>query len=120
MPIANGVIQLLMLLKKLLQKSYRLLKSCLHQLYLNKIITQLLFTPAANLVTVFVQSAKVTNSIANGTNSFANGTKLIAKRTNSIAKTYINREQHKKHLYNQSSHFGKYGMHDHQTARPSY
>ena len=44
-----------MLLKKLLQKNYRLLKSCLQQLSLNKIITQLLhlvfvFTPAANLV----------------------------------------------------------------------
>ena len=53
---ANGVVELLMLLKKLLQKNYRLLKSCLQQLYLNKIITQLLhlvfmFTPAANLVT---------------------------------------------------------------------
>jgi len=53
-PIANGIVQLLMLLK-LLQKNYRLLKSCLQQLYLNKIITQLLhlvfvFTPAANLV----------------------------------------------------------------------
>ena len=45
-----------MLLKKLLQKNYHFMKSCLHQLYLNKIITQLLhlvfvFTPAANLVT---------------------------------------------------------------------
>jgi len=94
-----------MLLKKLLQKNYRFLKSCLHQLYLNKIITQLLhlvfvFTPAANLVTdefsckVMKLKAKATNSIANGTNSFANrmnsfanGTKSIVKRTNSIAKT---------------------------------
>ena len=53
---ANGVVELLMLLKKLLQKNYRLLKSCLQQLYLNKMMTQLLhlvfvFTPAANLVT---------------------------------------------------------------------
>ena len=53
---ANGIVELLMLLKKLLQKNYHLLKSCLQQLYLNKIITQLLhlvfvFTPAANLVT---------------------------------------------------------------------
>ena len=56
MPIANGVVELLMLLKKLLQKNYRLLKSCLQQLYLNKMMTQLLhlvfvFIPAANLVT---------------------------------------------------------------------
>jgi len=55
MPIANGVVELLMLLKKLLQKNYRLLKSCLQQLYLNKMMTQLphlvvVFTPAANLV----------------------------------------------------------------------
>ena len=53
---ANGVVELLMLLKKLLQKNYHLLKSCLQQLYLNKMMTQLLhlvfvFTPAANLVT---------------------------------------------------------------------
>ena len=79
MPIANGVVQLLMLLKKLLQKNYRLLKSCLQQLYLNKIITQLLhlvfvFTPAANLDS----KAKAMNSIANRTNSFANRTKSIA------------------------------------------
>ena len=63
---ANGVAELL---KKLLQKNYHLCKSCLQQLYLNKMITQLLhlvfvFTPAANLV------AKETNSIANRTNSF--------------------------------------------------
>jgi len=53
-PIANGVVELLMMLKKLLQKNYRLLKSCLQQLYLNKMMTQLLhlvfmFTPAAML-----------------------------------------------------------------------
>ena len=53
---ANGIVELLMLLKKLLQKNYRLHKSCLQQLYLNKMMTQLLhlvfiFTPAANLVT---------------------------------------------------------------------
>ena len=107
MPIINGVVQLLMLLKKLLQKNYRFLKSCLQQLYLNKIITQLLhlvfvFTPAANLVTdefscqseVTNSKAKATNSIANRTNSFANttnsfanGMKPIAKRMNLIAKT---------------------------------
>ena len=44
-----------MLLKKLLRKNYCLLKSCLQQLYLNKMMTQLLhlvfvFTQAANLV----------------------------------------------------------------------
>ena len=51
-PGTTPISQLLMLLKKLLQKNYCLLKSCLPQLYLNKIITQLLFvfTPAANLV----------------------------------------------------------------------
>ena len=53
---ANGIVELLMLLKKLLQKNYHLRKSCLQQLYLNKMMTQLLhlvfvFTPAANLVT---------------------------------------------------------------------
>jgi len=89
-----------MLLKKLLQKNYPLLKSCLQQLYLNKMMIQLLhllfvFTPAANLVMdeFSCQSAKATNSkakamnskakamdsIANGTNSFANGTKSTAK-----------------------------------------
>ena len=26
----------------------------------------------------------------------------------------------RKHLYNQTSHYRKYGMHDHQSARPSY
>jgi len=99
-PIANGVVKLLMLLKKLLQKNYRLLKSCLQQLYLNKMMTQLLhlvfvFTPAANLVTdefscqsdEFKSQSDEFNSIANGTNSFAKATKSIAKRTNSIAKT---------------------------------
>ena len=45
-----------MLLKKLLQKNHCLPKSCLQQLYLSKIMIQLLhlvfvFTPAANLVT---------------------------------------------------------------------
>ena len=85
---ANGVVELLMLLKKLLQKNYCLLKSCLQQLYLNKMMTQLL-----HLVFMFTP-AKATNSIANGTNSFtsrknsfANGTKSTAKRMNSIAKT---------------------------------
>ena len=29
-------------------------------------------------------------------------------------------EQHEKHLYNQSSHYGKSGMFDHQSAHPSY
>jgi len=53
---AYGVVELLVLLKKLLQKNYRLRKSCLQLLYLNKMMTQLLhlffvFTPAANLVT---------------------------------------------------------------------
>ena len=52
-----------MLLKKLLQKNYCLLKSCLHWLYLDKIMTQLLnlvfvFTPAANLVTTNFWTAK--------------------------------------------------------------
>jgi len=77
-----------MLLKKLLQKNYDLFKSFLHQLYLNKIITQLPILLRLNFL------AKATNSIVNGTNSFANrmnsfanGTKSIAKRTNSIAKT---------------------------------
>ena len=112
MPIANGIAQLLILLKKLLQKNYRLLKSCLQQLYLNKIMTQLLhlvfvLTLAAYLVMmnfcakVMNSKVKVMNSISNGTNSFANrknsfanrknsfanGTKSIAKRTNSIAQT---------------------------------
>ena len=48
---ANDIV----LLKKLSQKNYHLLKSCLQQFYLNKMMTQLLhlvfvFTPAANLV----------------------------------------------------------------------
>ena len=88
-PMANGIVELLMLLKKLLQKNYRLLKSCLQQLYLNKMMTQLLhlvfvFTPAANLVWTN-SKAKVTNSIANGTNSIANGTNSFANGTNSFA-----------------------------------
>ena len=71
---ANGVVELLMLLKKLLQKNYRLRKSCLQQLYLNKMMAQLLhlvfvFTPAANLV--MDEFFVATNSIANGTNSIA-------------------------------------------------
>ena len=32
----------------------------------------------------------------------------------------INREKHEKHLYSQSSHYGKYRMADHQSACPSY
>ena len=53
---ANGIVELLMLLKKLLRKNYRLRKSCLQQLYLNKMMTQLLHlvfvsSPVANLVT---------------------------------------------------------------------
>ena len=45
-----------MLLKKLKQKNYCLIKSCLLQLYLNKVLLQLLhlvfmFAAAANLVT---------------------------------------------------------------------
>jgi len=32
----------------------------------------------------------------------------------------INREQHEKHLCNQTSHYGKYGMHDCQSTHPSY
>ena len=90
MPIANGVVQLLMLLKKLLQKNYRLLKSCLQQLYLNKIITHLLhlvfvFTPGANLVKdqFSCQSDKfksqMMNSIANRTNSFAKTCKHLRR-----------------------------------------
>ena len=80
-----------MLLKKLLQKNHCLLKSCLQQLYLNKIMTQLLhlvfvFTPAANLV-MYNFHAKVMNSKAKATNSIAKGTRSTAKRTNSIAKT---------------------------------
>jgi len=52
--IVNGV-GLLMLLKKLLQKNYRLLKSFLQPLYLKKIMTELphlvfVLAPAANLV----------------------------------------------------------------------
>jgi len=87
-----------MLLKKLLQKNYRLLKSWLQTLYLNKIMTQLLhlvfvLTPAANLVMEEFScqrensKAKATNSIANRTNSIANGTNSVANKTNSIAKT---------------------------------
>ena len=32
---------------------------------------------------------------------------------------HLNVEQHKKLLYNQSSHYGKYGMLDHQSAPPA-
>ena len=35
-------------------------------------------------------------------------------------RSVINREQHKKHLYNQSSYYGKYGIYDHHSAHPSY
>jgi len=37
-----------------------------------------------------------------------------------IACSFIDREQHEKHLYNQTSHYGKYGMHDRQSACPGY
>ena len=94
MPIANGIVELLMLLKKLLQKNYCLLKSCLQQLYL---MTQLLhlvfvFTPAANLVMdeFSCQSDEFksqSDEFNCQPNSFANGMKSTAKRTNSIAKT---------------------------------
>ena len=85
------------------EEELSLLSSCLQQLYLDKMMTQLLHlvfmsTPAANLLTdeFLCQSAnskaKATNSIANRTNSFANGMKSIAKRTNSISKTCNNYE----------------------------
>jgi len=35
-------------------------------------------------------------------------------------RSVINRGQHEKHLYNQSSHYWKYGMDNHQSACPSY
>jgi len=94
MPIANGVVQLLMLLEKLLQKNHCFLKSCLHQLYLNKVITQLLhlvfvFTPAANLVTDEFSCKSQSDKFICQQDEFIFQRDEVAKRMNSIAKTCI-------------------------------
>ena len=94
---ANGTVELLMLLKKLLQKNYHLLKSCLPLEQDDDTAATSCFCVHSSCQSNLLQTnfhakatsskAKATNSIANGTNSFANGTKSTAKRTNSIAKT---------------------------------
>ena len=77
-----------MLQKKLLQKNYYLIKNCLHQLYLDKIIRQLLnlvfvFTPAgqskANDPNPIAKASAKANSKANDPNPIA---KASAKATN--------------------------------------
>jgi len=35
-------------------------------------------------------------------------------------RSVINREQHEKHLYNQTSYYGKYRMYNHQNVHPNY
>ena len=82
--IANGLVQLRMLMKKLWRKNYCLLKSCLQQLYFDKIMKQLLnhilFSCLLHL-SVLLQTnfhAKATNSIAKAMNSIANGRNSFA------------------------------------------
>jgi len=45
---------------------------------------------------------------------------VSALRIHSFSAHYAVRELHEKYLYNQTSNYGKYRMHDHQSARPSY
>jgi len=124
-PITNGVEQLWML-----QKNYYLTKNCLHQLYLDKIIRQLLylvfvFTPAGQFKANMPNPiAKASNSNAKATNWSANATGecapqwLIIEKPISHCASYAamfcllhsskSIEQHKTHLCNPSSHYRKY------------
>ena len=79
MPIANGIVQLQMLLKKLLRKNYCLLQSVLQQLYLDKIIAQLLATYCFRVYFSLDSSCHIKDEFCPKTaNSIVKATDLIA------------------------------------------